>query len=37
LPKISDLFGKSGLVWLRKVELPSPDGHILREDLVSCL
>jgi|SRR5579871_1173959 len=33
LPKLTDLFGKSGLVWLRKVELPSPDGHILREDL----
>ncbi len=33
LPKISDLFGKSGLVWLQKVELPEPDGHILREDL----
>ena len=33
LPKISDLFSKSGLAWLQQVELPGPDGSILREDL----
>lgn len=33
LPELSDLFGKSGLNWLRKVELPSPDGALLKEDL----
>jgi transposase len=33
LPKLSDLFGKSGLAWLQKVELPGPDGSVLREDL----
>ena len=30
LPKLSDLFGKSGLAW---VELPGPDGRVLRGDL----
>jgi transposase len=33
LPELSDLFGKSGLNWLQKVELPSPDGALLKEDL----
>ena len=33
LPKLSDLFGKSGLNWLRQVELSGPDGCLLREDL----
>jgi len=33
LPKLSDLFGKSGLAWLRQVELPRPDGSLFHEDL----
>jgi transposase len=33
LPKLSDLFGKSGMAWLRQVDLPDPDGCLLREDL----
>ena len=32
-PEVSDLYGKSGLEWLRGLELPEPDGEILREDL----
>jgi transposase len=33
LPKLSDMFGKSGLAWLQQVQLPRPDDSILREDL----
>jgi hypothetical protein len=33
LPKLSGLFGKSGIAWLRRVELSGPDGCLLREDL----
>ena len=33
LPKLSDVFGKSGVAWLEQVELPKPDDCILREDL----
>ena len=33
LPKLSDLFGKSGLAWLRQVELPGPDASLFHEDL----
>lgn len=32
-PDVSDLFGKRGLSWLRALELPEPDGALLREDL----
>jgi hypothetical protein len=33
-PPVSDLFGKKGLTWLRKqLELPEPDGRLLREDV----
>ena len=34
LPEVSDLFGKAGLAWLRALELPEPDGHLLHEDIV---
>jgi transposase len=32
-PEVSDLYGKVGLEWLAAVELPDPDGTLLREDL----
>jgi len=32
-PKLSDLFGKSGLAWLSQVQLPSPDKDLFQEDL----
>jgi transposase len=33
IPRVSDLYGKVGLEWLASVELPEPDGALLREDL----
>src|SRR5574337_2111932 len=33
LPDVSDLYGKAGLQWLRKLQLPVPDDHLLAEDL----
>ena len=33
LPQCSDLFGVKGRCWLRRLELPEPDGTLLREDL----
>lgn len=33
LPQCSDLFGAKGLGYLRRLELPEPDGTLLREDL----
>jgi transposase len=33
LPQCSDLFGVKGLAHLRRLELPEPDGTMLREDL----
>ncbi len=33
LPKVTDLFGKAGLSWLRNLTLPHPDGQLLREDI----
>jgi transposase len=33
-PPVSDLFGKKGLTWLREeIELPEPDGRLLREEV----
>ena len=32
-PKVSDLFGKCGRDWLRKTQLPDPDGRLLGEDV----
>jgi transposase len=32
-PRVSDLFGKYGRDWLRRVQLPDPDGLLLKEDL----
>lgn len=33
LPAVSDLYGTEGLAWLRGLQLPEPDGRLLREDL----
>lgn len=33
LPQCSDLFGVKGLAYLRRLELPEPDGTMLGEDL----
>lgn len=33
LPEVSDLYGTEGLQWLRGLQLPDPDGSLLREDL----
>jgi transposase len=33
LPEVSDLFGKAGLGWLGRVQLPEPDGSLLREEV----
>ncbi|MFC1491730.1 transposase, partial [Nitrospinota bacterium] len=33
LPEVSDLFGKAGLQWLAQLDLPEPDGALLREDM----
>ncbi len=33
LPEVSDLYGKVGLRALQRLELPEPDGGLLREDL----
>lgn len=33
-PEVSDLFGGKGRSWLESLVLPSPDGELLREDLV---
>lgn len=33
LPKVTDLFGSSGDEWLRTVNLPEPDGSLLRQSL----
>jgi len=32
-PEVSDLFGKKGCEWLSALELPSPDGELLKENL----
>jgi transposase len=32
-PQVSDLYGKKGLKWLNALELPEPDGKLLKEDL----
>lgn len=32
-PDVSDLYGKAGMAWLRALQLPAPDGQLLREDL----
>lgn len=32
-PELSDLFGQAGLRWLGSLELPEPDGCLLREQL----
>ena len=32
-PKVSDLFGQAGLLWLREVPLPEPDRRVLDSDL----
>lgn len=32
-PRASDLFGRSGQEWLRKLSLPDPDGRLLQENL----
>lgn len=32
-PKVTDLFGKQGRQWLQTLDLPDPDGPLLREDL----
>jgi len=32
-PDVSDLFGKKGCEWMSALELPSPDGELLKEDL----
>lgn len=34
-PLFSDQFGKKGLHWLKGLELPAPDGALLRQDLRS--
>jgi len=34
-PLFSDLFGKKGLHWLKELDLPAPDGDLLRQDLRS--
>lgn len=33
LPEVKDLFGKVGMTWLGRLELPSPDRSLLDEDL----
>jgi len=32
-PKLTDLYGVSGLRWLRQLTLPHPDGRLLHDDL----
>jgi len=32
-PDVTDLYGKVGLIWLRQLPLPQPDGQLLRDDL----
>ena len=32
VPDVSDLFGKQGMIWLKTVSLPQPDGTLLQED-----
>lgn len=32
-PSVSDLYGKVGMRWLMGLQLPDPDGWLLREDL----
>ena len=32
-PQVSDLYGKVGMAWLEGLELPDPDGRLLKEDL----
>ena len=32
-PQVSDLYGKKGLQWLKALQLPAPDDHLLHEDL----
>ena len=32
-PKVTDLFGKQGRLWLQQLTLPHPDGPLLSEDL----
>jgi len=32
-PKVTDLFGKQGRLWLEQLRLPHPDGPLLCEDL----
>lgn len=32
-PDLSDLFGRAGLRWMESLELPEPDGSLLREQL----
>jgi transposase len=34
-PVFSDLFGRRGLHWLKELNLPEPDGDLLRQDLRS--
>jgi len=34
VPKVTDLFGKKGCEWLRRLKLPDPDGQLLGEDLI---
>jgi transposase len=34
-PVFSDQFGKKGLHWLKELDLPAPDGELLRQDLRS--
>jgi transposase len=33
LPDVTDLYGRAGLGWLRKLTLPEPDHRLLRDDL----
>jgi len=32
-PQVVDLFGRQGRLWLGSLELPSPDGRLLKESL----
>jgi transposase len=32
-PEVSDLYGKVGMAWLASLNLPDPDGVLLKEDL----
>jgi hypothetical protein len=32
-PAVSDLYVKEGMVWLRHLTLPDPDGRVLAEDI----